>query len=76
MQNASHPGQDGMQELQKLPKKLFEDIMLHMHGPALQAVPLLRGLEPSFLAELSLRVMCARSLLWSCVALPGADRHQ
>lgn len=45
-----------MQELRKLPKKLFEDIMLHMHGPLVQAVPLLRGLEPSFLAELSLRV--------------------
>lgn len=48
-----------MDTLTKLPKKLFEDIVLYMNGPALDAVPLLRGLEPSFIAELSLRVRCA-----------------
>lgn len=56
MQSASHPGKDGMRELEKLPKKLYEDIVFHMHGAALSAVPLLRGLEPSFLQELSLTI--------------------
>lgn len=51
-----HPGREGILELRKLPKKLFEDIVYTMHGPALEAVPLLRGLEPTFIAELSLRV--------------------
>lgn len=32
MQHCSHPGRDGMHELTKLPKKLFEDIVCHMHG--------------------------------------------
>lgn len=56
VQTASHPGPSGMSELSKLPKKLYEAIALHLHGPAIDAVPLLRGLEQSFLAELSLRV--------------------
>lgn len=32
MQAASHPGRDGMRELSKLPRKLFSDILTHMHG--------------------------------------------
>lgn len=56
MQSASHPGKEGMGELEKLPKKLYEAIVFHMHGTPLSAVPLLRGLEPSFLQELSLTV--------------------
>lgn len=30
-------------------------------GPALMSVPLLKGLEPSFIDELALRVECAAS---------------
>lgn len=56
MASTRHPGRDGMNELTKLPKKLYEDVIAHMHGPALTAVPLLRGLEPTFIVELALRV--------------------
>lgn len=56
MQTAAHPGTEGMAHLKKLPKKLYQGIALHMHGPALDAVPLLRGLEEAFLTELAVRV--------------------
>lgn len=56
MMGTSHPGDDGMHELAKLPKKLYEDIVTALHGQALDAVPLLRGLEPTFIAELAQRV--------------------
>lgn len=32
--STSHPGQEGINQLSRLPKKLFEDIVFHMHGAA------------------------------------------
>ena len=56
MSSTSHPGSVGIGELAGLPKKLYQDIVYHLHGEALNAVPLLRGLDPAFLADLATRV--------------------
>ena len=54
--SSAHPGPEGFAQMEALSPPLHRDVVVHLYGDALRAVPLLRGLPPSFIAAVAARV--------------------